>query len=211
MHTIIDVSHPVTPASPEWPGDTPYTCGWTWSMASGATVNVSSLTMSPHVGTHADAPIHVRDGAPAVEALPLDAFAGPAYVLGIEGDARDVTFEELSPLLPSRLERLLLRTGVGIHAGEFPEDWPAPDSRCVLELVARGVRLLGTDAPSVDRRHSTTLEAHHALFGAGACNLENLKLEGIPNGWYELTAFPVLLAGLDAAPVRAVLRPLPHA
>ena len=58
---LIDVSVVLRPGTPEWPGDTPYSCGWTWSMAAGASVNVSAITLSPHVGTHADAPLHVHD------------------------------------------------------------------------------------------------------------------------------------------------------
>jgi arylformamidase len=62
------------------------------------------------------------------------------------------------------------------------------------------------DAPSVDERESKTLDVHHALFGGGAFVLENLDLRGVTPGRYELVALPQRLEGLDAAPVRAVLR-----
>jgi len=75
-----------------------------------------------------------------------------------------------------------------------------------VALAARGLRLIGVDAPSVDERESRALEVHHALFGGGAFVLENLDLRGIPEGRYELMALPQRLVGLDAAPVRAVLR-----
>jgi len=35
--------------------------------------------------------------------------------------------------------------------------------------------------------------------------LENLDLRAVPDGQYVLTAYPVLVSGADAAPVRAVL------
>ena len=73
-------------------------------------------------------------------------------------------------------------------------------------LVARGLRLLGVDAPSVDARDSKTLEVHHALFEGGAYVLENLDLRDVEDGEHELIAFPLKLLALDAAPVRAVLR-----
>jgi arylformamidase len=60
----------------------------------------------------------------------------------------------------------------------------------------------------VDDRESKTLPVHHALFSRGAYVLENLDLREVPAGDYELIAAPVKLVGLDAAPVRAVLRPL---
>jgi len=58
----------------------------------------------------------------------------------------------------------------------------------------------------VDGRESKTLDVHHELFGGGACNLENLDLRAVAPGAYELSAAPVRLVGLDAAPVRALLR-----
>lgn len=203
---VHDVSILVRPDTPEWPGDTPFSCGWTWDMAAGATVQVSAIAMSPHVGTHADAPLHVREGAPGSDALPLDAFAGPALVVGVDGAPRDLSAEELVARVPHGTERVLLRTGRSIAAGAFPDDWPALAADAARALAARGLRLLGTDAPSVDRRTSTTLDTHHALFDGGAMVLENLDLRGVPDGAYELVAYPLRLDGLDAAPVRAVLR-----
>jgi arylformamidase len=75
-----------------------------------------------------------------------------------------------------------------------------------VALAARGLRLLGVDAPSVDERENRTLDVHKALFRGGAFVLENLDLREIPDGRYELVALPQRLVGLDAAPVRAVLR-----
>ena len=80
------------------------------------------------------------------------------------------------------------------------------DAPRAAALAARGLRLLGVDAPSVDERESKTLDVHHALFGGGASILENLDLRDVPEGRYELIALPQRLVGLDAAPVRAVLR-----
>jgi arylformamidase len=103
---------------------------------------------------------------------------------------------------------LLLRTGRSIAGGTFPESWPSLSPAAARELLARGLRLLGTDAPSVDPRSDTELAVHHELFRGGASILENLDLHAIPDGTYELTAYPLKIAGADAAPVRAVLRDL---
>ena len=203
-----DISVLVHAGTPEWPGDTPYSCRWTWDMAQGASVQVSAITLSPHVGTHADAPLHVRPGAAGAGALPLEAFAGPARVLTVSGLPGDVEADDLLPRVPAGTERLLLRTGLTIADGRFPDDWPALTAACAAVLVARGLRLLGVDCPSVDRRASTTLATHHALFDGGAAVLENLDLRDVPDGEYELVAYPLKLEGLDAAPVRAVLREL---
>jgi arylformamidase len=204
---IRDISVSVREGTPEWPGDTPYSCRWTWAMAQGATVNVSALTMSPHVGTHADAPLHVRDGWPGSHELPLEAFVGPAVVVDVSAARSPISIEALDGVARlRRVERLLLKTGRTIAAGRFPEEWPALGEQCVRALLGRGLRLLGVDAPSVDERESKTLPVHHMLFDGGAFNLENLDLRRVPPGEYELIAFPLKVMALDAAPVRAVLR-----
>ena len=205
-----DISVSLREGTPEWPGDTPYSCRWAWAMAKGASVNVSCITMSPHVGTHADAPLHVRDGWPGSHELPLEPFMGPAHVVDVSDLEGDVSFAQLADRLGTRhVERLLLRTGRTIAAGPFPEDWPALGEQCTRTLLGLGLRLLGTDAPSVDRRESKTLAVHHMLFSGGAFNLENLDLRRVPPGAYELLAPPLRIMALDAAPVRALLRDLP--
>ena len=209
---VLDVSVRVAPGTPEWPGDTPFACGWTARVAEGSSVNLSAITLSPHVGTHADAPLHVRDGWPASDALPVAAFLGPAVVIDVSSFAGELGNDALANAaraagveLPG-VERLLLRTGRTIADGRFPDAWPWRAAACVERLCAAGLTLLGVDAPSVDGRESKNLATHRALFGAGAFNLENLDLRAAPPDRYELVALPLSLAGLDAAPARAVLR-----
>jgi arylformamidase len=205
---LYDISVAVRLGTPEWPGDTPFGCGWTARIVDGASVNLSSVSGSPHVGTHADAPLHVRDGWPATDSLPLASFLGPALVIDVSASrAGPLDLSAEDPRLEG-IERLLLRTGRSIAEGRFPDAWPALSAATAAALAARGLRLLGVDAPSVDERESRSLEVHQALFGGGASVLENLDLRSVPEGRYELIAPPQRLVGLDAAPVRAVLRSL---
>ena len=211
MTTLRDISVALQPGTPEWPGDTPYSCGWSWSMSAGATVNVSAVTTSPHVGTHADAPLHVRDGWPGSHELPLDAFYGPALLLDVTGAKGELEIDDLDAAAGragvdlGAVERLLLRTGRTIAVGRFPDDWPTPSEGAVRTLLGRGLRLLGVDTPSVDQRESKSLPVHHMLFAGGAYNLENLDLRRATPGAHRLIALPLKLMALDAAPVRAAL------
>lgn len=204
--SIRDVSIAVGEGTPEWPGDTPYSCRWSWQIARGDSVNVSEIRSSPHVGTHADAPLHVRDDWPASHDLPLDPFLGRAVVLTVDAAHPVIEPAQLAPLPSGPIERLLLRSGRSIAAGSFPDSWPALSDAALRILLDRGLRLLGVDSPSVDPRTSTALEIHKSLFAAGAFNIENLDLRGVDDGEYELIALPLKLLGADAAPVRALLR-----
>lgn len=202
-----DISVVLGPGTPQWPGDTPYSCGWPSTIAAGNSVNVSSITTSPHVGTHADAPLHVRDGWPGTHELSLEAFFGPATVVDISSFSDEITIDMLDAVSPELdVERMLLRTNRSIAGSTFPEEWPTLSEACARTLLGRGLKLLGVDCPSVDARDSKSLPVHQMLFAGNASILENLDLRRIAPGDYDLIAFPLKIMALDAAPVRAVLR-----
>lgn len=202
-----DISITLAKGTPEWPGDTPFSCGWTGTLAQGSSVNVSAYTTSPHVGTHADAPLHVRDGWSGSHELPLEAFYGRALLVDVSDASGEIEVETIDAAIgDARVERLLLRTGNTIGSGNFPESWPTLSEACARMLLSRGLRLLGVDAPSVDERHSKTLPVHKMIFSGNGCILENLDLRRIHPGHYELIAFPIKIMSLDAAPVRAILK-----
>ncbi|HZK77921.1 MAG TPA: cyclase family protein [Gemmatimonadaceae bacterium] len=201
-----DISVTLSSDTPEWPGDTPFSCGWTSTTSNGASVNLSTITCSPHVGTHADAPLHVRDGWPGSHELPLEAFYGAVTVIDVSDVKGEISFDAIEPhLSPGEHERLILKTGCTVAIGTFPDDWPTLSESCARTLLGLGLKLLGVDAPSVDQRDSKSLAVHKMLFAGNAFIIENLDLRRTPAGDYDIMAFPVKMMSLDAAPVRAVL------
>ena len=178
---VHDISRRLAPGAWTWPGDTPFDCTLAWRMAEGSSVNVGRLTMSLHCGTHFDAPFHFASAGETSEHLRLEHGIGPCDVLPLER------------LAEATAERVLLRSGGG-----------APTVK-QLEALRQDLKLLGTDCHSMDPMDSKTLAAHHHLWHRGALILEELDLTGVPDGRYELIALPLSLAGMDAAPARAVL------
>ncbi len=79
----------------------------------------------------------------------------------------------------------------------------------VTLLADLGVRLIGIDTASIDPADSKTLDSHQVIRQRGLRVLENLVLDDVPEGDYELIALPLKLMTADASPVRAVLRELP--
>jgi arylformamidase len=169
----------------------------------GDSVNVAALTLSVHTGTHADGGYHVSASGSRAGELPLSAFLGPARVI----DARRRALDEdiVSGIDLSGAERVLFRTRDAVDESNFPESFQAPTVGLARKLVAAGVRLIGSDAPSMDEFHSKTLEAHHILVDGGVAILENLVLTNVPEGEYTLIALPLKLVEADSSPVRAVL------
>ncbi|HEX6364413.1 MAG TPA: kynurenine formamidase, partial [Albitalea sp.] len=82
----------------------------------------------------------------------------------------------------------------------------APDT--LAWLADLGVRLVGIDSQSVDPADSKTLDSHQVLLQHDLRVLENLVLDAVPAGDYELIALPLKLTHACASPVRAVLREL---
>jgi arylformamidase len=212
---IVDISPRVRPGSVVWPGDTPFALEIAWSPAHGDAVTVSRLTMSPHTGAHADAPLHVGAGPGDVASLPLDAFWGPCVVLDWRAEvARSPRGAIEANDLEARagefpgVERALFRT-LDRPLESFPVSFPHFTAEAARWLGARaGMRLVGIDTFSVDSPDSTELAAHRALFGAGLVVLEELDLtDAVPGAW-ELCALPLRIEGGDASPVRAALRRL---
>ncbi len=78
----------------------------------------------------------------------------------------------------------------------------------VERLADLGVRLIGIDTASIDPADSKALPSHQVIRRRGLRVLENLVLDDVPEGDYELIALPLKLTSADASPVRAVLRAL---
>ena len=72
-------------------------------------------------------------------------------------------------------------------------------------LASRGVRLVGIDYLSIEQFHSGHHRTHKTLLSRGIVIVEGLDLSEPVPGVYELYCLPILLAGVDGAPARAVL------
>jgi arylformamidase len=203
---IIDISQRLEPGIAVFPGDAPYTEDWTWRIGPGCPVNVSRVSLSTHCGTHADAPLHYDpDGTPVGE-LSLAPFLGPCRVIVARGTGPLCLPDEIAAALGGAPPRILLRLAEGGDPRVWPAGFRALAPETVDRLAAAGVMLVGIDTPSVDPETSKLLPAHQACRRLGMRILENLVLAHVEPGDYELIALPLKLAGLDAAPVRAVLR-----
>ena len=206
---IWDVSVPLRHGGLVYPGNPPITITPVQSIAAGNTANVSRIDLGTHTGTHVDAPLHFMDGGAGVDELPLDALIGPARLIAFDDDVRVVGEAELRRHDLTGVTRLLIRTrnSAWLASGttEFHPDFTnvAPDG--AEYLVSLGVRLVGVDYLSVEQFRSPHHRTHKTLLSNGVVIVEGMVLSEPPPGDYELYCLPILLAGLDGAPTRAVL------
>ncbi|HSX95408.1 MAG TPA: arylformamidase [Hydrogenophaga sp.] len=209
MKTLWDISPPVHAGAPVFPGDTAYAQQWVASIGPGCPVNVSAITLSPHVGSHADAPLHYDPAGAPIGEVPLETFIGPCRVIHAIGVGPLIRFEHLTHAMKDVPPRVLVRSYARMPQGAFDNDLPAFAPETVERLADLGVVLIGIDSASIDPASSKTLDSHQVIRRRGLRVLENLLLDDVPEGDYELIALPLKLTTADASPVRAVLRSLP--
>lgn len=213
MIRLIDITPPLTAASPVFPGDEPFSLTLAESVIQSGVANVSVVTSSLHNGAHADAPLHLFAQGADIASMPVERFIGPCFVAEVCSEKRfPVALEEVSVGFfkadgRARCERLLLKTRSS-RPSVWSDDFRALSAAFVQGVADAGVRLIGVDVPSIDPAESTSLPAHRAALSRSIPILENLDLTAVESGFYELIALPMNWPGAEASPVRAVLRPL---
>jgi arylformamidase len=205
---IFDVTVPMRPDMPLYPGDPPFEFQWARTIAGGSTSNNSRLTLGSHTGTHLDAPLHFIDGAGTVESVPPEALVGPCLLVDV-GPADLITRQVLEPLPLAGHRRILFRTKNSAWiAREFRQPFVAFSADGARYVADLGPMLIGIDAPSLDPRGTPGHPAHMAILGSRTIRgaIEWLALEGLEPGEYELFCGPLRVVPGEAAPCRVFLR-----
>lgn len=204
----IDISQPLNNQLAHWPGDIGFSYECAASIGEQSAANVGQISASCHNGTHIDAPFHYDNSGDKVIDLDLDLYIGHAKVIDVSSrDHIDARFLETFDL--EGTERLLLHSSFPNDPTRFSDDYPSLDPDIAPFLASKGIKLLGIDMPSVDTMEgSKEMTVHHALYENSIYILENVMLDHVAPGDYELIALPLPMEEADGSPVRAVIRPL---
>lgn len=203
---IWDISPPIDEHAAVFPGDVAYSQRLHFALSPDCPVNVNTLTFSPHTGAHADAPMHYANGEAAIGAVDLLPYLGPCRVIHCVDCGPLVEPHHIAHALQDLPPRVLLRTSAA--ASQDWESFTAIAPATLSLLATKNIALIGIDTPSVDPSTSQNLPSHHLLLEHNLRVLENLVLDDVAEGDYELIALPLRLVKADASPVRAILREL---
>lgn len=203
---IWDISPAVDEHAAVFPGDTAYSQKLQFALSPDCPVNVNTLHFSPHTGAHADAPMHYANGEPAIGAVDLLPYLGPCRVIHCLDCGPLVEAEHIAHALQDLPPRVLIRTSA--VASQSWASFTAIAPVTLALLATKNIALVGIDTPSVDPATSQNLPSHQLLLQHGLRVLENLVLDDVAEGDYELIALPLKLTEADASPVRAILREL---
>ncbi len=211
---IVDLSHPLAPGMPSYPGlpeprfETFFT--HTESAARGAyeagtTFQIAQYRLAGNTGTYVDAPFHRHSDGADLRALALERLVDlPGVVVTAlrEGPIEAGAFagRELAG------KAVLVRT-------DWADRWGSPDyfrsgpflTRDACEaLVAAGAALVGIDCANIDNMNDRERPAHTILLRAGIPIVEHLRgLDDLPPAGFRFHAAPPAIAGGTSFPVRA--------
>lgn len=200
----------------------------------GEFLSLDRISLTSHTGSHVDAPSHYGsraaygDGVPRhIDQLPLEWFLNPGLVLDLTGNPAGVVGaahleKEFARIgyTPAPMDIVLLNTGAAALAGtpEYFTDFVGLDGPAVHLLLDLGVRVIGTDAFSldapflniIDRYHETgdrsvLWPAHFAGRAREYCQVERLaNLDALPPYGFTFCCLPVKITGAGAGWTRAV-------
>lgn len=209
----IDISLPIYAGMVGGPNDPRVKIKLVRDPDKGAPVTMAQITMISHTGTHVDSPRHFLIEGTPIDALPVDTFIGPARVIEIK-DTDCIKPAELEPYDIQPGERILFKTKNSswvYDTDTFVTPYVYISNEAAQFLVKKKVRLVGIDYITVggyvDREDNRVV--HLMFLQNGVSILEEVNLKGVKPGRYELLAVPLRLHKGDAAPCRALLRPLP--
>jgi kynurenine formamidase len=206
---IHDLTHPLVPGIPRYPGDPevrierwPGEPPW----------QTSAVGCGTHSGTHLDAPRHYLPGGPGIGDLPADRFVGTGVVVDATGyDPNDPLPAALRDDLPASFAPgwfVVVRTGWDRWWGDdryFQHPYLSPE--LARSLADAGAGIVGIDALNVDSTVDETAHAHATLLGRGILLVENLRgLAALRPGTPYRFAFAPLAFGpdVDGSPIRAL-------
>lgn len=218
---IIDLSHPLRPGMPVYPGDPEFHSEAVHTIAVDA-AQVSRVTFGSHTGTHIDAPSHTVAGGHTLDQIPLHSLIGEADHFTVIHPAAHqlITADELQPPLPARVAALVVITAGWdeFFGSEQYLRHPIIAPELAQTLLDRGMRVLAIDWLNPDRTLQNeaapppliaataaslgALPVHTLVLGTQGMIVENLRnAHSLPDRFY-LTIAPLPLAGSDGAPAR---------
>lgn len=209
MPTVIDLTHPLTPDMPVYPGTEPPLIQPA-NTIEGSGYGETLIRMYSHTGTHIDAPSHMLAGAPSLDQLAIDRYVGRACAVDVSAAGAEgvgAATLEANASLVAGCEFVLLHTGWSRYWGDarYFEGFPVLSVEAARWLAARGLKGVGVDAISPDPVGAPVFVNHFAFFRAGMISVENLtNLSGLVGRVFTFCCLPLAYQHADGSPVRAI-------
>ena len=208
MKKIIDISVPLSPGLPVWPGDQKVEIKQQFDMRKGDEANLTSLKLSSHTGTHIDAPLHFVNNGKTTAEIPLEKLIGTCQVIDCQG-LNKISADDLIKLnIPASTKKLLIKTDNSKlwenPKHSFFENYCALTADAAQWVVDHGIHLVGIDYASI-QLFTDTADTHIILLSNEVIIVENLDLRFVNPGSYRLVCLPLKIEGVEGTVARVIL------
>lgn len=203
---LIDVTRPIVSGMTVWPGDEAVLVERTSSISDGSMVNISQVRMGVHTGTHVDAPLHFIDHGRSIDEVDTSLFSGWVHVVDARGK-EIIRTEHITHLVFREEKAVFFRTSYSDKTlnGHFDKNYTGLSIEAARYLLDHGIRVIGTDALSIERFGEEDFSVHKTLLRNDVLIVEGLCLSNVVPGRYRYICMPLLLKGSDGSPARVIL------
>ena len=220
-HNLIDLTHPISPTTPAWPGST-------FELHTDQNAPQSFCIQTYHssagFGTHMDAPLHMIPGGRDIASYDINTLCAPCSLF-VAQQPVDASFVFTSEMLCAYEQQygkiatgswFVLMTGWGKHAHDQKAyqnmdqnglmHFPNVSAEVAQVLAERKIVGLCIDTLSPDG-NDYTFPVHNILLGAGIVIAENIRFyDGAIGNGHMLQVVPLPIVGGAEAPVRVLLK-----
>ena len=207
---IIDLSHIIENGMSAWPGDEPPFIQKIYTHDKNE-VQVISLSMTTHSGTHLDTPRHFFKPGATVDAMGLHNFYGKGVLIDCNkfGQYMEIPLNHVLYYREqlANADFALIYTGWDHHWSkpQYYDHFPVLSVEAVNFLVNCNLKGIGLDFPSIDDIGSKTYPNHNHVLRNGLIIIENLtNLGALADEPFQFAAFPLKIREGDGSTVRAV-------
>lgn len=209
IRKIVDLSIPITSATPIYPGD-PVPDIKPAAEIERDGYQVTSLAIGSHTGTHVDAPFHFQKHGERIDQSSLTKFMGRGVVLNVSDKqpGEEISLKDVSNQIDQIKagDIVLFHTGWSQYLGtDLYFNHPYLSPKLIYPLLNKGATTFFIDALNVDPPDGLAFPVHEAItelngiIGENFCNFDQVDF---PDPW--IIALPLKLKDLDGSPVRAV-------
>lgn len=169
----------------------------------GSGMALSHFEMPTHLGTHLDSPYHMIEGGKRIEDLDLAYFIGKCQVVSMKH--KDFICKKDLEQIKIEAPRLLFKTDnyQRITHGDFENVYFMPDAG--EYMASLGVKLIGLDYFSVDKKGDKSRQAHKSILGNDMAILEGIFLQDVEDGIYFMMCLPLRIRAIEGCPCRVLL------
>ena len=198
---FFDITVPLSPRTPNWPGGVEYKREEIHTSAI-----VSTLTIRSHYGTHVDAPRHFLFNDQTVDKLALQTLIGKFKVLEVKSRVQ-IMPEDIKKFPIKKGDRILFKTINSniITGSKFEPNYVSLSLAAAEHLAKKKAALVGIDYFGIEAKGSPGHLVHKTLLKNNIVIVEGVNLQNIKPGDYDGAILPLKIESGDGAPARAVL------